>query len=78
MLELLYILAKMQKKNGLKPNRLRKKSRIRETKNISTEADRPTDTILGRLPDLSFFFNERLHDFLNKKYSESVIFLLKK
>ena len=44
---------------------LRKKSRIRETKNLSTDADRWTDTILGRLRDLS-----RLHDFSLKKFSD--------
>ena len=31
------------------------KSRIRETSNLSTNADRRTDTILERLRDLSFF-----------------------
>ena len=31
-----------------------KKSRIRETLNLSTDADRRTDTILKRLRDLSF------------------------
>ena len=31
-----------------------KKSRIRETKNISTDADSRTDTIFERLHDLSF------------------------
>ena len=31
----------------------KKKSRIRETKNLSTDADRRTDTILERLRDLS-------------------------
>ena len=30
-----------------------KKSRIRETSNLSTDADRRTDTILKRLRDLS-------------------------
>ena len=30
-----------------------KKSRIRETSNLSTDADRRTDTILERLRDLS-------------------------
>ena len=33
-----------------------KKSRIRETKNLLTDADSRTDTILERLRDLSFFF----------------------
>ena len=32
---------------------LKKKSRIRETKNLSTDADSRTDTILERLQDLS-------------------------
>ena len=36
----------MQTKNGIK------KSRIRETKNLSTDADSRTDTILERLRDL--------------------------
>ena len=31
----------------------KKKSRIRETSNLSTDADRRTDTILERLRDLS-------------------------
>ena len=35
---------------------IKKKSRIRETKNLSIDVDRRTDTILGRLRDLS-----RLH-----------------
>ena len=34
-------------------NTFRKKSRIRETKNLSTDADSRTDTILERLRDLS-------------------------
>ena len=32
---------------------LKKKSRIRETKNLSTDADSRTDTILERMRDLS-------------------------
>ena len=32
------------------------KSRIQETKNLSTDADSRTGTILKRLRDLSFFF----------------------
>ena len=32
------------------------KSRIRETKNLSTDADNRTDTILERLRDLSILF----------------------
>ena len=32
------------------------KSRIRETKNLSSDADSRTDTILKRFPDLSIFF----------------------
>ena len=32
---------------------IKKKSRIRETKNLSTDADRRTDTILDSLRDLS-------------------------
>ena len=35
------------------------KSRIRETKNLSTDADCRTDTILERLHDLSFKKKER-------------------
>ena len=34
-------------------NFILKKSRIRETKNLSTDADSSTDTILERLRDLS-------------------------
>ena len=34
----------------------KKKSRIRETSNLSTDADRRTDTILEGLRDLSSFF----------------------
>ena len=41
-----------QNKNG-RNNNGKKKSRIRETKNLSTDADRRTDTILQRLRDLS-------------------------
>ena len=33
-----------------------KKSRIRETKNLSTDADSRTDTVLERLRDLSIFY----------------------
>ena len=36
-----------------KSNTSTKKSRIRETKNLSTDADSRTDTILERLRDLS-------------------------
>ena len=36
-----------------KKKREEKKSRIRETSNLSTDADRRTDTILERLRDLS-------------------------
>ena len=41
------------------------KSRIRKTKNLSTDVDIRTDTILERLRNLSnfFFFNERMSDF---------------
>ena len=35
-----------------------KKSRIRETKNLSTDADSRTDTILERLRDLSLTINK--------------------
>ena len=38
---------------NFKLNSQGKKSRIRETKNLSTDADRRTDTILERLRDLS-------------------------
>ena len=37
----------------------KKKSRIRETKNLSTDADRRTDTILERLRDLSLKKNKK-------------------
>ena len=51
------------------------KSRIRETKNLSTDADSRTDTILERLSDLSYFFSiffsflffKRLRDFSQQK-----------
>ena len=33
---------------------IKEKSRRRETKNLSTDADRRTNIILGRLRDLSF------------------------
>ena len=36
------------------------KSRIRETKNLSPDADSRTDTILERLRDLSFFEREAI------------------
>ena len=45
---------------------LDKKSRIRETKNLSTDADSRTDTIFERLSDLSIFL-KRLCAFLKKK-----------
>ena len=41
-------------KPGMKIYSIDKKSRIRETKNLSTDADRRTDTILEKLRDLSF------------------------
>ena len=41
-------------KEKYQPISLQKKSRIRETSNLSTDADRRTDTILERLRDLSF------------------------
>ena len=46
-----------------------KKSFIRETKNLSTDADIRTDTILERLRDLSqfIFLNERMRNFSLKK-----------
>ena len=37
-----------------------KKSRMRETKNLSTDADRRTDTILERLRDLSTILEKAL------------------
>ena len=46
---------------------IHEKSRIRETKNLSTDTDSKTDTILERLRDLSkehiYIFFERLRDF---------------
>ena len=46
---------------------LSQKSRIRETKNLSTDADSRTDTILERLRDLSL---------KQKKYGEGGIYFL--
>ena len=37
-----------------------KKSRIRETKNLSTDADSRTNTTLERLRDLSFFLIQKI------------------
>ena len=44
---------KEKQKWKVHPHDLWKKSRIRETSNLSTDADRRTDTILERLRDLS-------------------------
>ena len=45
-----------------------KKSRIRETKNLSTDADSRNNSILEKLRDLFFIiFFLRLHDFCQKK-----------
>ena len=49
-----------------------KKSRLRETKNLSTDTDSRTSTILERLRDLSQIKGEktveRLRDFKKKKF----------
>ena len=44
---------------------LQKKFRIRETKNLATDADSRTDTILERLHDLS-----KNNIYISKKYKE--------
>ena len=40
------------------------KSRIPETKNLSTDADSRTDTVLEKLRDFMFFFVKMLSDFI--------------
>ena len=45
-----------------------KKSRIRETSNLSTDADRRTDTILERLRDLSKKKKSKKNSKIGQKY----------
>ena len=47
------LLTIQKKKEAFKTRTRMKKSRIRETSNLLTDADRRTDTILERLSDLS-------------------------